>query len=92
VPYLRAAPSPASPQITLEHQFDAAIDIGEMRDWLKRMSSEPNHVGSPHDRTNAEWEVAEFTKFGWDAHIEKFEVVYPTALLAKTVGRLVTIA
>jgi N-acetylated-alpha-linked acidic dipeptidase len=76
----RAAPSVASPQITLEHQFDAAIDIGEMRDWLKRMSSEPNHVGSPHDRTNAEWEAAEFAKFGWDAHIEKFEVLYPTPI------------
>ena len=80
-----ASPSPqsnpgaaASTQATRERDFDGAIDPDEMRDWLKQMSSEPNQVGSPHDRTNAEWELAQFKKFGWDAHIETFDVLYPT--------------
>jgi N-acetylated-alpha-linked acidic dipeptidase len=64
----------------LEHAFDAAIDPAEMRQWLQRMSSEPNHVGSPHDKENAEWELAQFKAFGWDAHIETFEVLYPTPI------------
>jgi len=51
-----------------------------MRGWLKRMSSEPNHVGSPHDKANADWELAQFKSFGWDAHIETFEVLYPTPI------------
>jgi N-acetylated-alpha-linked acidic dipeptidase len=74
-----SAPVPApSAQAALERNFDAAITIDEMRGWLQRMSAEPNHVGSPHDKANAEWELAEFKKFGWDAHIETFEVLYPT--------------
>ena len=67
-------------RITLERNFDDAINPDEMRDWLERMSSEPNHVGSPHDKVNAEWELAQFKKFGWNAHIETFDVLYPTPL------------
>ena len=63
-----------------EGNFDDAINPDEMRDWLERMSSEPNQVGSPHDKANAEWELAQFKKFGWNAHIETFDVLYPTPL------------
>jgi N-acetylated-alpha-linked acidic dipeptidase len=73
-----AAGSLPDKQATLEREFDAAIDPNEMREWLQRMSSEPNHVGSPHDKANAEWELAQFTKFGWKAHLETFSVLYPT--------------
>ncbi len=73
--------APATPSTAaLEKQFDAAIDATEMTGWLKRMSSEPNQVGSPHDKANAEWELAQFQKFGWDAHIETFNVLYPTPI------------
>jgi N-acetylated-alpha-linked acidic dipeptidase len=48
--------------------------------WLKLLASEPNHVGSPHDKANAEWVLAQFKSFGWDAHIETFEVLYPTPI------------
>src|SRR6185437_14161682 len=77
-----AAPtaSPTSIQASLESSFDAGIDPDEMRHWLRQMSSEPNHVGSPHDKANAEWELAQFKKFGWQAHIETFEVLYPTPI------------
>src|ERR1700686_4344939 len=67
-------------EAALEHEFDSAVKADEMSDWLKRMSSEPNHVGSPHDKANAEWELAQFKKFGWDAHIETFSVLYPTPI------------
>ncbi|MDE2073333.1 MAG: folate hydrolase, partial [Alphaproteobacteria bacterium] len=70
--------APPATQAAIEQQFDAAIDPDEMTGWLKRMSSEPNQVGSPHDKANAEWELAQFQKFGWDAHIETFKVLYPT--------------
>ena len=71
-----AAPSTAA----LEQQFDAAVNPEEMTAWLKRMSAEPNQVGSPHDKANAEWELAQFKKFGWDAYIETFDVLYPTPI------------
>src|SRR5690348_16319140 len=59
-------------QQQLERRFDSLLSASEMRDWLKQMSSEPNHVGSPHDKANAEWMLAQFKKWGWEigrAHV-----------------------
>ncbi|MEI9996728.1 MAG: M28 family peptidase [Rhizomicrobium sp.] len=76
-----AAPTPAGfDQSALEAAFDAAVRPAEMAAWNKQMASEPNNVGSPHDRANAEWELAQFRKFGWDARIETFQVLYPTPI------------
>ena len=75
-----ASPSTPPTQAMLERDFDAAVKADEMRGWLQRMSSEPNQVGSTHNKANAEWELAQFKAFGWDAHIEKFEVLYPTPI------------
>ncbi len=69
-----------SPTAALEKSFDAAIDPAEMGAWLKTMSSEPNHVGSPHDKANAEMVLSLFKQWGWDAHIEEFQVLYPTPI------------
>lgn len=62
----------------LERRFDAQLSAPEMREWLKQLSSAPNQVGSPHDKANAEFLLALFKKWGWDAHIEVFDVLYPT--------------
>jgi len=64
----------------LEQRFDSMVSAQNMSDWMKRMASEPNHVGSPHDKANAEWQLQKFKEFGWDAHIEEFQVLYPTPL------------
>src|SRR5437016_10360645 len=68
---------------SLEQRFDAGIRPNEMADWIKLMAAEPNHVGSPHDKANAEWEAAQFRSFGWDARIETFQVLYPTPVSEK---------
>jgi len=44
---------------------------------MKLLASQPNHVGSPHDKSNAEYILARFKAWGWDAHIETFDVLYP---------------
>jgi N-acetylated-alpha-linked acidic dipeptidase len=70
----------APPDTALDRRFDAQIDSKDQLAWLKLMSSEPNQVGSPHDKSNADWELAQFRAFGWDAHIETFQVLYPTPI------------
>jgi len=67
-------------QAALEQRFDASIHPDELRDWMKGLASQPNHVGSPHDKANAKWILAQFKSWGWDAHIETFEVLYPTPI------------
>ena len=74
------ATSTAADSEALNAQFDSALSSQDQIAWLKRMSSEPNQVGSEHDKANAYWELAEFRKFGWDAHIETFQVLYPTPI------------
>jgi N-acetylated-alpha-linked acidic dipeptidase len=69
-----------SPTAPLERSFDAAIDPAEMGAWLKTLSAEPSHVGSPHDKANAEMVLSLFKQWGWDAKIEEFQVLYPTPI------------
>jgi N-acetylated-alpha-linked acidic dipeptidase len=64
----------------LEAKFDAQINPAEMGSWLKLLAAEPNHVGSVHDKTNAEWIAAQLKSWGWDARIETFDVLYPTPI------------
>ena len=73
------APAPPS-EATIERNFDALIHPNDLRDWMKLLAGQPNHVGSPHDKANADQILAWFKDWGWDAHIETFWVLYPTPI------------
>ena len=75
-----AASPPPMDRAAMEAKFDSAIDPAEIGRWLKDLASQPNHVGSPHDKANAEWMAAQFKAWGWDAKIETFDVLYPTPI------------
>ena len=76
-PALAVAPadSPA-----LEKNFDTLISAADQQQWLQQMASGPNHVGAPHNKANAEMQLALFKQWGWDARIEQFDVLYPTPI------------
>ncbi len=67
-----------SDQLALEKRFDSRLDPADQRAWLEWMSAEPNHVGSPHNKANAEFMLEKLREWGWDAQIETFYVLYPT--------------
>jgi N-acetylated-alpha-linked acidic dipeptidase len=75
-----AAPPPPMDSKALEAKFDAQIDPAEMGTWLKLLAAEPNHVGSKHDKSNAEWIAAQLKSWGWESKIETFDVLYPTPI------------
>jgi N-acetylated-alpha-linked acidic dipeptidase len=62
----------------LEQRFGANLQASDLRDWMKRLSAEPNQVGSPHDAENARTIEQMLSSWGWDTHIETFYVLYPT--------------
>jgi N-acetylated-alpha-linked acidic dipeptidase len=68
----------AAAEMQLEQRFDADLSAADLRAWMQQMSSAPNHVGSAHDKANAEFQLAKFREWGWDASIETFSVLYPT--------------
>lgn len=63
-----------------ETQFRAIPEPARMRESLRRLSAQPHNVGTAYDRDNAEWILAQFKSYGLDAHIETFDVLYPTPL------------
>jgi N-acetylated-alpha-linked acidic dipeptidase len=68
----------AATELQLEQSFDSDLSAADLRAWMQQMASAPNHVGSAHDKVNAEFELAKFREWGWDAAIETFSVLYPT--------------
>ena len=89
VPLVAAAPPPsadilgftrASSQVERdwENKFRALPDPARMRSDMQLLSARPHHVGSPYDKENAEWILKQFKEAGWDAHIEQFDVLFPT--------------
>jgi N-acetylated-alpha-linked acidic dipeptidase len=74
-----AAPAHSN-EAEVERNFDELIHPDDLREWMKQLASEPNHVGSPHDRVNANQILVWFKKWGWDARIERFWVLYPTPI------------
>jgi N-acetylated-alpha-linked acidic dipeptidase len=68
-------------EASLEQRFKALPDPQRMRANMERLSARPHHVGSPYDKENAEWILAQYKQWGWDAHIEEFEVLFPTPKL-----------
>ena len=89
---LALAPSPADvplrgffaqsiqAQRDLETRFKSMPDPAHMKDAMQRLSARPHHVGSAYDKDNAEWILAQFKSYGWDAQIENFDVLFPTPL------------
>jgi len=61
-----------------EGKFRSVPSPDNLRDYMKHLSARPHHVGSPYDKENAEWILSRFKEWGWDAHIENFEVLFPT--------------
>jgi N-acetylated-alpha-linked acidic dipeptidase len=64
-----------------EAKFRAIPEPSNLREYMRRLSARPHHVGSPYDKDNAEWILAHFKEWGLDAHIEQFDVLFPTPKL-----------
>jgi N-acetylated-alpha-linked acidic dipeptidase len=71
-------PAGAAGQRALEQKFDAQLRAADLEGWMKQMSAQPTHVGSPHNKANAEFVQQQMRVWGWDAQIETFDVLYPT--------------
>jgi N-acetylated-alpha-linked acidic dipeptidase len=61
-----------------EDKFRALPDPAKIRADMEHLSARPHHTGSPYDKENAEWMLNTFKQWGLDAHIETFNVLFPT--------------
>jgi N-acetylated-alpha-linked acidic dipeptidase len=58
--------------------FRGLTDAKNIGENMRVMSARPHHLGSPYGRQNAEWILARFKEWGWDARIETYDVLFPT--------------
>jgi len=68
----------SEPERGWEQKFGDQVESKNIRENMRRLSARPHHVGSPYDKDNAEWILAQFKSAGFDARIETFNVLFPT--------------
>jgi N-acetylated-alpha-linked acidic dipeptidase len=73
--YIGAQPPAPKPA---DERFRAIPQAANIRGYMQRLSARPHHVGSAYTKDNAEWMLAKFKEWGWDAAIEQFDVLFPT--------------
>jgi len=71
-------PADSATEIGWEHKFRDMPDRDHIRENMRRLSARPHHVGSPYDKDNAEWLLAQLKSFGLDTQIETFSTLFPT--------------
>jgi N-acetylated-alpha-linked acidic dipeptidase len=64
-----------------ETALDTAVDAGNLREWTRRMSARPHHVGSAYGRENAEFIAGLFRSWGYDVTLEQYDVLLPTPVV-----------
>ena len=65
-------------QLALENTFDKNLSKENIGEVIKRLSAKPHAVGSLASKEIAEYILSLYKKWGWDAEIETFHVLFPT--------------
>ncbi len=77
VPLPGYSPADSHSEQQWEAKFRAIPSAGNIRGYNKYLSAYPHNAGTARDEQNAEWILAKFKQWGWDAHIETFYVLLP---------------
>jgi N-acetylated-alpha-linked acidic dipeptidase len=70
--------SSAAKQIAWEKRFTAQLKAANLQEWMKFLTSHPHHVGSPHDKANAEYIADLYKQWGYQTEIASYYVLFPT--------------
>lgn len=65
-------------QLNTESAFDKNLSAENIGATMKILSAKPHNISSPGSKANAEYLLSQFKKFGWNAQIETFHVLFPT--------------
>jgi len=65
-------------QLGLEARFDSYLRAANLRNWMKRLSARPHHLGSPYDKANAQFIAEQFRSWGYQTEIAEYHVLFPT--------------
>ena len=63
-------------QQKLETNFDGNLDKENIGRNIKLLSAEPHHLSSARNKENADYILNQFKKYGWEAKLETFYVLF----------------
>jgi N-acetylated-alpha-linked acidic dipeptidase len=72
------SPESSSAQRAMEARFDANLSPTAQRDWMKRLTARPHHLGSAYNKENADFIASLFRRWGYQTILEEFQVLFPT--------------
>jgi N-acetylated-alpha-linked acidic dipeptidase len=61
-----------------DERFRALTDAAAIGQSMQRLAARPHHLGSAYGKDNAEWMLARFREWGWEAELERYDVLFPT--------------
>lgn len=61
-----------------EAKFRAIPDTARLRANMRRLAARPHHLGSPYQKEDADYIRDLFASWGWDAKLERYDVMFPT--------------
>jgi N-acetylated-alpha-linked acidic dipeptidase len=61
-----------------EEKLRAIPNPESLRAYMQHLAAHPHNVGTAYDKENAQWIAGKFKEFGFDTHIEQFDVLFPT--------------
>ena len=67
-PQAAAQSQAVQPQAT-DATFRGLIEAKNIGEYMRLMAARPHHLGSPYGKENADWILARFKEWGWDARI-----------------------
>ncbi|MGD9564407.1 MAG: M28 family metallopeptidase [Pyrinomonadaceae bacterium] len=76
--YLGFSVEGSTAQRELESKFDSILSANNLRDWMKRLSARPHHLGSAYNKENADFIAEQFRSWGYETKLERFDVLFPT--------------
>lgn len=65
-------------QRSAEAKFDSFLKADNLRDWMKRLTARPHHLGSAYNKQNADFIASLFKSWGYETSLEEFHVLFPT--------------
>jgi len=71
-------PNNAATQLQTEQKFDEQLNAQHIGQTIKLLSSKPHNLGSMGSKAFADTILNRYKSYGFDAHIEAFNVLFPT--------------
>ncbi len=68
----------AQAQLQAEKIFDDQLQPSNLKEWMKKLSARPHHLGSDYGKQDAEFVRDQFRSWGYESEIEAFHVLFPT--------------